>query len=35
MYDSDYHPNAYGRTMRTEQLIKDLTAQMKKDGLLK
>ncbi len=35
MYDSDYHPNAYGRTMRTEQLIEDLTAQMKKDGLLK
>lgn len=35
MYDSDYHPNAYGRTMRTEQLIEDLTAQMKADGLLK
>lgn len=34
MFNSDYHPNFFGSDMRTEQLIKDLSAQMKKDGLL-
>ncbi len=32
MYNSDYHPNAYGRDDRTKQLYADLAAQMEKDG---
>lgn len=32
MYNSDYHPNAYGRDERTEHLYADLAAQMEKDG---
>ena len=35
MYDSDWHPNDEGRRMRSEQLGKDLRAQMVKDGFLK
>ena len=33
MYNSDYHPNAYGRDDRTKQLYADLAAQMEKDGM--
>lgn len=33
MYNSDYHPNAWGRDMRTKQLYADLAAQMEKDGI--
>jgi len=33
MYNSDYHPNDFGRNYRTENLIRDLKAQMVLDGL--
>lgn len=32
MYNSDYHPNAYGRDDRTKQLYADLAAQLAKEG---
>ena len=34
MYNSDYHPNAWGRDMRTEQLFADLAAQLESDGIV-
>lgn len=34
MYNSDYHPNAWGRDMRTEQLFADLAAQLKQEGVV-
>ena len=33
MYNSDYHPNDFGMNYRTENLIRDLKAQMVKDGI--
>ena len=33
MYNSDYHPNDFGREYRTKNLIRDLKAQMVKDGI--
>ena len=34
MYNPDYHPNAWGRDMRTEQLFADLAAQLKQEGVV-
>lgn len=33
IYDSDWHPNDEGRRIRTEQLAKDIRAQLVKDGI--